>query len=318
MKLHRRYFAAAYCFIMLAMVGQAWSQPGQVRFKVWSNQDFDEPYWNDDPIELYFRLEERGYLTVFAIDPWGRPEIVYPQSHHTWKRLRAHRTYCLSDLAEELRLCYRGADGDGYIGAIVTSEPVHLAPWLEDTFCDEGLIFRDCYGSSLSVNFGVVIPRIEASIRLRLGARCEPTFYTTRIRVRPRSRTVIIRQPPYCPPPPPRYPTVIVVPEHPRPSYPVPSHPHDPEPEPRWKKRPADGGRRGHQPPEAGRPSEPRKEAPPPPRESKPKTETRRVKTEERMKTVESTGTVESAPAKAPAPAAKPQKAARREKKSRD
>ncbi|MDZ7344609.1 MAG: DUF4384 domain-containing protein, partial [candidate division KSB1 bacterium] len=162
--------------------------PFDIRLEVWSNQSFTEPFCSDDPVEIYFRVNQISYITVYQINPWGGVEIIYPLPHHRWQPVYPRRTYRLIDLASDISLRYDGAEGYVQIGIIATPQPVHVVPWLEAGFRECGLVLGRPVSSEYHtrVDFRLVITRIEADLRLRLGPRCVPTFYVAPIYVRPR------------------------------------------------------------------------------------------------------------------------------------
>lgn len=165
--------------------------PFENGIEVWSNQSFAEPFCSDDPVEIYFRVDKISYITVYQINPWGGVEILYPLPHHHWRPAYPGRTYRLIDLASDISLLYDGAEGYAQIGIIATPQPIHVVPWLEAGFRDCGLVFGRpaTSGYHARVDFSLVINRIEADLRLRLGPRCIPTFYVAPIYVRPRITT---------------------------------------------------------------------------------------------------------------------------------
>ncbi|MDZ7289505.1 MAG: DUF4384 domain-containing protein [candidate division KSB1 bacterium] len=171
-----------------------------IDLKVWSSQSFDDPFYNDEPIEIYFRVNQISYLTVYQIDPWGGVEIIYPRPYHRWLPVHPWRTYRLTDLAPELALFYDGAEGRAYIGLIATRHPINIVPWLEAGFRDCGFVFGrpsrtfEPGGLVVGFNFGVMIDRVLADVRLRLGSACVPTYYVTPIYVRPR---IVMHRPPH-------------------------------------------------------------------------------------------------------------------------
>jgi hypothetical protein len=160
--------------------------PWDIRVEVWSNQSFAEPFFSDDPVEIYFRVSELGYVTVYQINPWGGVEIIYPLPRHHWRPVYPRRTYRLIDLAPDIFLRYDGAEGYAYIGIIATPQPVDLVPWLEVGFRECGIVFGRPDRYRVDIDFEATIRRVEVDLRLRLGPRCVPAFYMTPIYVRPR------------------------------------------------------------------------------------------------------------------------------------
>jgi hypothetical protein len=167
--------------------------PFDIRIEVWAGQSFAEPFCSDDPVEIFFRVSDISYITVYQINPWGGVEIIYPLAHHHWRPVYPRRTYRLDDLAPDIRLYYDGVEGYAQIGVIATPQPVHLVPWLEAGFRECGLVFGRPDRYYLDVDFKLVINRIEADLRLRLGPRCAPAFYVAPIYVRPR---IVVNPPP--------------------------------------------------------------------------------------------------------------------------
>lgn len=160
--------------------------PPQIRIEVWSTQHFEDPFWSNDPVELFFRVDECAYLTIYQINPWGGVDIIYPRPHHRWIAVLPHRTYSLIDLAADLYLDYEGVDGSAYLGIIATHDPIDLVPWLESGFRSYGFVFGRPQASQSSIDISVVLDRIQTDLRFRIGRHCEPAFFTTIIYLRPR------------------------------------------------------------------------------------------------------------------------------------
>jgi hypothetical protein len=174
-----------------------------IEIKVWSSQSFDDPFCSDDPVEIYFRVNRTGYVTIYQINPYGGVDILYPLAYHRWRPVYPGRTYRLIDLADDIDLYYGGAEGRAYIGIIVTRQPINIVPWLEAEFRHCGLVFGRPERAVVGIDFQLAINRVMANVRLRLGTACVPTYYVAPIYVRPR---VVVR----------RSPPVIMWPEPPR------------------------------------------------------------------------------------------------------
>jgi len=164
--------------------------PREARVEVWTAQCHDDGY-DAERTEVFLRLSERGYVTIYQITHFGNVEILYPRPHHHQHELRADRIYRLVDLADDVCL-YDDVEGDAQIGVIFTPEPVVLAPWLERSFVEAGLVIGRNKFIYAHCDFPRVFARVEADIRIHLGARCAPVFVATPVYVRPR---VVYRQP---------------------------------------------------------------------------------------------------------------------------
>jgi hypothetical protein len=198
----RRVLFVGYLLLLIAVfipLPASAHHPFDIGIEVWSNQSFAEPFCSDAPVEIYFRVTEVGYITVYQINPWGGVEIIYPLPHHHWRPVYPRRTYRLIDLAPDIFLLYDGAEGYAHIGIIATPQPVHLVPWLEAGFRECGLVFGrparafEPERYHARIDFRLVINRVEADLRLRLGPRCVPSFYVAPIYVRPR---IVVAPPP--------------------------------------------------------------------------------------------------------------------------
>ncbi|MDZ7269257.1 MAG: DUF4384 domain-containing protein [candidate division KSB1 bacterium] len=160
--------------------------PPTARVEVWSTHGGGD--WDDAEayFEVFLRVSDHGYVTVYQIDPYGRVEILYPLAHHHQRLLRPNRVYCLGDLADDIWLDYGDCAGQVQIGVIFTPEPVYLAPWLTRSFCEAGLIIGPVQVVYRQYDFPRIFARVEADLRLHLGPRCAPAFLVTPIAVRPR------------------------------------------------------------------------------------------------------------------------------------
>lgn len=198
--------AFAVCFFLFAV---CLSPPAlahnfdEVELKVWSAQSFDDPFCSDDPIDVYFRVNRPSYITVYQINPWGGVEILYPLSCHRWQAVYPGRTYRLTDLSHELDFYYDGIEGNAYIGMVATRQPIDIVPWLEAGFRNQGLMFGRPARVAVGVDFRLVLDRVFADVRVRLGSACAAVQYVAPIYVRPR---VVVRRPP----------PVVIWPEPPR------------------------------------------------------------------------------------------------------
>ena len=223
--LHR---AAQNSLVRFLLIAVCFSQPAfafhfdEVELKVWSAQSFADPFCSDDPIDIYFRVNRPSYITVYQINPCGGVDILYPLSGHRWHAVYPGRTYRLAELSADLDFFYDGIEGNAYIGVVATRQPIDIVPWLEAGFRDQGLVFGRPARATVGVDFRLVLDRVFADVRVRLGSVCASTQYIAPIYVRPR---VAVRRPP-----------VVIWPEPPRhKSYP-----------PKWGHR---DGNYGYRPP---------------------------------------------------------------------
>lgn len=205
-----RHCAAKKCFSVVCclLVAMCFSQSAfarhfdDVELKVWSAQSFDDPFYSDDPIDIYFRVNRPSYLTVYQINPCGGVDILYPLAGHRWQAVYPGRTYRLMDLSADLNFLYDGLEGNAYIGVVATRQPIDIVPWLEAGFRDQGLVFGRPARVTAGVDFRLVLDRVFADVRVRLGSACASAQYIAPIYVRPR---VVVRRPP-----------IVVWPEPPR------------------------------------------------------------------------------------------------------
>lgn len=158
--------------------------PREARVEVWTAQCRHDPC-DDACTEVFLRLSERGYVTVYRITPFGSAEVLYPRPHHCQEELRADRVYRLTDLAEEI-CWYDEHGGEVQIGVIYTPQPVVLAPWLERSFVQAGLRWGRSRIVYTRFDYPRIFARVEADMRIHLGARCAPAFGVTPVYVRPR------------------------------------------------------------------------------------------------------------------------------------
>lgn len=155
------------------------------RVEVWTAENYDDDCEDEAGLEVFLRVHERGYVTVYQITPYGNLEILYPQPHHYQRELRPHRIYRLYDLAEDIYL-YDEEEGELQLGVIFTPEPVVVAPWLERSFVEAGLVFGRNKIVYAHFDFPRIFARVETDIRIHLGPRCRPAFVRTPVYVRPR------------------------------------------------------------------------------------------------------------------------------------
>jgi hypothetical protein len=184
-------------------VAEARHYPPTLRVEVWASQSLYDPFYDDQPVEFFFRCEDRGYATIYQVRPCGTVEIIYPRPYHRWRPIKAGRVYSFSDLADDVRMDYHGLDGYAYVGIIVTRDPIHVVPWLEQAFYEHGLIVGRRPATSLTLDFGLIIENVEADIRFRLGVRTAPVFAMVPICIRPRA--IVVRPAPFYPRYYPRY-----------------------------------------------------------------------------------------------------------------
>lgn len=160
--------------------------PREAQVEVWTAPGHEGPCEHGEHMEVFLRLSERGYVTVYQITPYGNVRILYPRAHHCQQELRAERIYRLADLADDVYL-FEEEEGDAQIGVIYTPEPVALAPWVERSFVEAGLVVRTSPVIYARLDLPRLFARVEADIRIRIGSRCAPVFVATPIYVRPRA-----------------------------------------------------------------------------------------------------------------------------------
>jgi len=183
----------AVCFSQAALAHNPTEPFDDIELKVWSSQSFDNPFCSDDPIDMYFRVNRAGYITVYQINPYGGVEILYPLACHRWQPIYPGRTYRLTDISADLDFLYNGLEGNAYIGIVATRQPIDIVPWLEAGFRDHGLVFGRPARVTVGVDFHLVLDRVFADVRVRLGTACVASHYVAPIYVRPR---VVMHRPP--------------------------------------------------------------------------------------------------------------------------
>jgi hypothetical protein len=174
MKSRLSIILAFFPFIFFLPPASAHDPFDDIEIKVWSSQSFDDPFCSDDPVDIYFRVNRASYVTVYQINPWGGVDIIYPRPHHRWLPVQPGRAHRLVDVAADLELYYGGAEGRAYIGIIATRHPIDIVPWLEAGFRDRGVVCGRPSHVSVNVDFNLVINRVLADVRVRLGSACAP------------------------------------------------------------------------------------------------------------------------------------------------
>lgn len=164
----KKHLVFSACFAAQIALGIPPAFP-EMRFEVRAAQSMFEPFDNNYPVKLYVRSMAPGYLTIYEIHPDSGFAILYPQPHHHWRKLEPKKEYGLADLAGDLVLAYRDVDGFVYIGMVMTAEPIHLVPWLEQAFGEYGIKAGLRPPQSFGEDFESVIEKVEADVRFRLG-----------------------------------------------------------------------------------------------------------------------------------------------------
>ncbi len=144
-------------------------RPTEMRLEVRAAQSLFAPFAGEETITLSVRSAASGYLTIYQIHPDSGLAILYPQPHHRWVQLEAKKEYRFTELAADLELKFRELEGHVYIGMIITPEPTHLVPWIEQAFAEKeikpGKKIAVVYTDELE-NF---IEKVEADVRFRLA-----------------------------------------------------------------------------------------------------------------------------------------------------
>ncbi|MEK7727013.1 MAG: hypothetical protein AAB354_01305 [candidate division KSB1 bacterium] len=141
----------------------------ELRLEVRSQQSMFDPFASEEPVSLTVRSSASGYLTLYQIHPDSGFAILYPQAQHRWLELEAKKEYRLVDLAQELELNYHALEGHAYVGMIITPEPIHLVPWLEQAFAEKNIKAGQKIDVVYTDELENLIEKVEADIRFRLG-----------------------------------------------------------------------------------------------------------------------------------------------------
>ncbi len=160
--------------------------PAELRLEVRASQSLFEPFPNEEEVRLYFRGTAAGYLTLYHIHPDSGLAILYPQSHHHWRELEAKKEYRLVDLADDLELKYRDVEGYVYLGAVMTREPIHLVPWLEQAFEEKGIKAGEKPETAWEEEIEALIEKVEADVRFRMGEAQTSSFALLPLLIKPR------------------------------------------------------------------------------------------------------------------------------------
>lgn len=184
-----RKIITAVALVAVVSAQPASAQPSTaVRVEIWPTENLEQPFTGDAPIEMSVRVSRRGYITLYQINPQGGVEIIYPKSHHCWRALEPNRTYRLTELAEDIRLEYGGAQGSAYVGGVLTEQAMHIVPWLKQSFSAHGLPSgKNTAGPGTSEVPGI-IAEVERDIQFRLGVNSKPGFAVAPLRIQSPSR----------------------------------------------------------------------------------------------------------------------------------
>ncbi len=179
-----RNIITAVAFVAAACWQPVSAQPSNaVRVEIWPTQNLEQPLPDDAVIDMFVRVSSRGYVTLYQINPRGGVEILYPKSHHCWRALEPNRAYRLTELAEDIRLDYQGAEGSAYVGGVLTQHAMHIVPWLQQSFAAHGLPSGRHASGSDALDIPGIIAEVEKDIQFRLGANARPAFAVASLRI---------------------------------------------------------------------------------------------------------------------------------------
>ena len=180
-------FAALSSPLLAADRGNA---PAELRFEIHATQSLFEPFGNDEALPLSVSSTANAYLTLYQIHPDSGLVILYPQPHHSWRELKADKQYALADLAEDLELVYRDFEGYVYLGAVLTPEPIHLVPWLEQAFAEKGIKAGEKPAMAFENDLEKTVEEIEADVRFRMGEAQSSAFALVPLLIKERWKIV--------------------------------------------------------------------------------------------------------------------------------
>lgn len=157
--------------LLLPLVLHATSikRPAEMRLEVRAAQSLFEPFAEDETIALSVRSAVSGYLTIYQIHPDSGLAVLYPQPQHRWLQVEAKKEYRLTEFAADLELKYRNLEGHVYIGMILTPEPTHLVPWIEQAFAEKDIRIGKKIAVTYTDELENLIEKVEADVRFRLG-----------------------------------------------------------------------------------------------------------------------------------------------------
>lgn len=164
--------------------------PAELRFEIHATQNLFEPFANDEALPLYLSSTAQAYLTLYLIHPDSGLAILYPQPHHSWRELEGKKKYALADLAEDLELSYRDFEGYVYLGAVLTPEPIHLVPWLEQAFAEKGIKAGEKPAMDFENDLEKTVEEIEADVRFRMGEAQSSAFALVPLLIKERWKIV--------------------------------------------------------------------------------------------------------------------------------
>lgn len=166
------------------------NRPAEMRLEVRASQSLFEPFAGENEIFLSVRCTAAGYLTIYQIHPDSGLAILYPQPQHRWLELEAKQEYRIEKLADDLTLHFDKLEGHVYIGMVITQEPIHLVPWLEQAFAAKNIKAGQKIDIVYTDELEDVIEKVETDVRFRLADSQTIGFALIPLLIMPRIQTL--------------------------------------------------------------------------------------------------------------------------------
>jgi Domain of unknown function (DUF4384) len=128
MRTTRWILASAALLLMAAPEAFADHHPGGMDVELWTDRGNDAVYQPGEGMGLRVRSSEDGYLLVYEIDTEGYVRMLWPD-HGSRGFVEGRQTLEVPSQRSNLELVVESATGQGYLVALVSSEPFRNLPW---------------------------------------------------------------------------------------------------------------------------------------------------------------------------------------------
>lgn len=122
----RRWFAQALVLGVMAPASPALARALSV--EVWTDRGHEAVYQDGELLEIKARASDDSYLLIYEIDSEGHVHLLFPDGRRSGF-VEGDRTYRLPGPDSDVELVVHGPVGEGYIVAIVSSDPFRELPW---------------------------------------------------------------------------------------------------------------------------------------------------------------------------------------------
>lgn len=93
-----------------------------INVELWMNKDCGSPFYTEEKVQIYFKTDVDGYVTLYDIDTQGNVLVIFPNRHTPDNYVRTGQSFQIPAQQADYDLIVEGPEGIEYIEAMASTD----------------------------------------------------------------------------------------------------------------------------------------------------------------------------------------------------